>query len=223
MNKFRLSIPILFIILFLNNYSPLRATTQLKDKIIYKGKEYSITPNILEPFFNKHPDKRPKIYRESSNLDKGYIAKFEIIDNILYLTDLLVLEQIKSKSTIDINYISVYNTIFTNGKKLKVTWESGILELPYGDLINQYTLPNSIYSNYLVIDFKKGKLIEERNFSFEELKEFREKQFGKFKNSRHYKKLIKSFKITRPRESIDINELDWYIKKKIFDYTDKFL
>src|SRR5690554_7604266 len=55
-------------------------TAQYPDKIKFKGKEYNLNSNPLEPYFEKYPDKRPKGGIMSTALWRGYVAHFEIID-----------------------------------------------------------------------------------------------------------------------------------------------
>lgn len=222
MNKFKALAISIFSLLSFTTTTYVNASVQEKDKIVFNGKEYDIFPYLLESYFSKHPEKKPNLRVKASNLDRGYMAKFKIIDDVLYLIDIMVLDKFESSEKPKTHYVSVFQDIFPYHEKLKISWESGILELPYGDLINSYSLPNPTYSNYWILDLKKGKLKEARNYSLKELNEFKERQFNEFKKTRDYKKLTKCFQKTKPRKIIG-NEMEWFIRKRILLYSKKFM
>ncbi|AOW19357.1 hypothetical protein [Urechidicola croceus] len=196
-------------------------TTQMKDKVIFQGKEYILFDYLLEHYFAENPEKKPKLQIESSALDRGYISEFEIIENQLYLVDIKIQVRDKTSKDLKVELISVFQNVFPETKRKKVDWKTGFLLLPYGELKSQYTYPNT-YSNYWVLELKRGNLTQTRNYTNEELNNFKTRQFKKFKSTREYRKLIKCFKKTN-KKVIKGDEMDYGIHKGILDYTEKFL
>ena len=54
------------------------ATEQFPDRMLYKGKEYVISPYPMESYFEKHPGKKPTGGIVSSALWRGYVATLEL-------------------------------------------------------------------------------------------------------------------------------------------------
>ena len=166
-------------------------TAQTPDKIIYKGKEYSLNSNPLESYFEKYPDKRPKGEVRSTGLWRGYVATFEIKDNQLYLKDIVIQIISKGKKN-DFKYSwkSVMNDVFPNRKLVKIDWFTGLLVLPEGEIVNYVHMGYaSIFEHYVLLEMENGNLKGEKQFGYEEYSKFKEKQFQAFKKTDEYKKI----------------------------------
>jgi hypothetical protein len=139
---------LLFIFIFTAN---IFGTVQQSDYIIYNGIKYYLDyENPMEEYFKKFPFRLPKSNIISTNLWRGYIATFEIIDYELWVIDVEILgESIEADEL-----ISVKNKSFNGKDKLKLDWFSGLL-----------ALSQSIYSNeieyYNIIEIEKGNIILE--------------------------------------------------------------
>lgn len=83
MSKFKTIIISIFFLMVLVFATDVNATVQEKDEIIFKEKEYDVFHYLLEAYFSKHPDKKPNIGVEVSNSDRGYLAKFEVVNDEL--------------------------------------------------------------------------------------------------------------------------------------------
>lgn len=210
-----------FLILSTVNIEESFVTTQMRDKVIYNGKEYSIYHYLLEPYFAKYPEKKPELKIQSSALDRGYIAEFEIIENELFLTDIKIQIRNELSNDLKVKLVSVYQDIFPGTKKKKAKWKTGFIELPYGKMKNSYASPPT-YENYWILEVKRGNIIEARNYNNEEFNKFKSRQFNKFKKTKKYRKLIRCFKKIN-HKIIKGNEADFRIKNHILDYTTRFL
>jgi len=106
------------------------ASEQYPDLLVYNGKEYEIDiyPSPIETYFKVHPDKRPENTGTSSALDRGYRAKYEIINNELFLIDI----------EIEIFDIDIVN------QRFNVYWQS-VLEKYFGNRIKMNTFTEKIY------------------------------------------------------------------------------
>jgi hypothetical protein len=168
------------------------ATPQFSDRIIYKGTtEYGLISNPLEQYFELFPEKRLKPiefkhngYVEisiSSALHRGYIATFEIIDNQLYVKDIVMPHPGKE------DYVSVIHRLFPDSESRKADWYSGFLLISYGELV-RYTHMDyaSLYESYKLLEIVNGELIFTESLDTEEYKKFRDRQFEIYKRTDEY-------------------------------------
>jgi hypothetical protein len=104
---------IIFSIFFFQSFL-LFATIQEPDILLYNGREYRIWEEPMEIFFEQFPEKRPEWSR--TNLWRGYVATFEIIQNELWVID------IKNSQN-----ISIINEILDGRDRMKIDWYNGTL------------------------------------------------------------------------------------------------
>ena len=165
-------------------------TAQSPDKLLYNGKEYKLHTNPMESYFEKYPEKRPKSKMWSSALERGYVATFEIIDNQLYLKDIEI-QTFKpfKRHRFEYEWKSVKNKVFPNQKLIKIDWVTGLLIIPYGEIVDYVHLEyGSIYEHYIILEIENGSLKKEKQLEYQEFVEFREKQFQIYKETEEYKK-----------------------------------
>lgn len=185
------------------------ATAQEPDILVYEGKEYKLFTNPMEPFFEKHPDLRPKSNWTSSALWRGYIAKFEIRDEQLVVSDILILEYIDDQRS----FTSVYDKIFPEQKNVVVTWMTGILTLPCGELTNYVHMGyGSTYSAYKLLRIENGKLVQSRDFTEEEYEQYRNLQYEAFKKTKNYKVAVDKIRESGYYDTQDEEMLDEFIR-----------
>ena len=198
-------------------------TAQYPDRIVFKGKDYALNANPLEEYFETYPKKRPKGGMMSTALWRGYVAHFEIIDQKLYVKDIKIeVKDDSSKRKYDTKWISAYKQVFPNGEKKLIDWYSGILILPYGEMVNYVHMGYaSEYSNYWLLEVEKGKLNESRNYNHKEFVKFKKEQFKLFKKTEEYKRLYKSLK--EGDASYDEEFIESFISNYVTNYTSKFL
>jgi hypothetical protein len=196
-------------------------TAQYPDKIKYDGIEYSLNTNPLEPYFEKNPEKRPQWY--STALYRGYVGHFEIIENQLFVTDITIPRHYtdsdgKSKT----KSISIYKQIFPDGEKVKIDWYSGILILPYGEMIEYvHSGYASVYSNYFLLEIKKGDFKKDKNYTYKKFLEFKEQQFAEYKKTEEYKTEFERLKKNFPES--DKKFIESFLRDHIINYTSEFL
>lgn len=179
---------ILLALLLITFVSQALATAQVPDILVYQGKEYKLLTNPLEPFFEEHPDLRPE--SRSTALWRGYIAKFEIQDNQLVVADIYVPDYYQGGGN-----ISLYDKIFPGQKNVPVTWMTGILTLPCGDMTNYVHMGyGSTYSGYKLLQIENGKLIAEQDFTEEEYAQYRDLQYEAFKTTKAYSDALEEIK-----------------------------
>ena len=64
------------------------ATSQIPDRLLFRGEKQALFVNPLEPFFSTHQERRPKSDVVSTALWRGYVASFEFKDSTLYVSDI---------------------------------------------------------------------------------------------------------------------------------------
>ncbi len=197
------------------------ATAQAPDKIIYNGKEYSLYSNPLEPYFEKFPDKRPKSEIMSTALWRGYVATFEVRDNQLFLKDIEIqCHDTTSKESFSIKWRSVINDVFPDQNNIKIDWFTGILVIPYGELVNYVHMGyGSTYENYILLEFEQGNLKQDLQMDYKKYEKFKERQFQAFKKTKEYKKIKSDLK----KDGYSVEFIDSFLKNYIIDYTSKIL
>ena len=142
------------------------ATGQVPDILIYHGDTLSIYANPLEELYTKKKP-RPnffgqKPYCNSTACWRGYQAKWQIIDNKLYLTGIFscCYKEDKTKA----NLARLFGKKFINGK-VKADWVSGNIISPQGEELYYVHMGyNSLYEKELEFSFKQGQLIGTRMY-----------------------------------------------------------
>lgn len=224
------------------------AQNQIPDTLIFEDKTYSLNRYILEDYFLKNPNKKPKSEIVSTNLWRGYVATFKFLDNHLFLKNIEIAELDTLNSKINFTKLdsifsletkhynkkfkSVINT--TNLNKIEIDWLTCLLVLPYGKKNKKIEYQDSVYENYLLLEISKGQLMKSINFTLEEFQKFKKLQYEKFKNTSRYntekRKLIKYYKkiITSDICVIDVKTCvdklcESFIQDHITNYSTKIL
>ena len=165
----------------------LHKTAQKPDRLLFKGQEYNLFTNPLEPYFEKYPDKRPdnKTY-QSSTLWRGYIATFKITEDSLFIVKyILVKKWNKEQGIVE---ASVLNNIF-NDSKVIVKWFSGLLVIPEGKMIKSVLMGYaSEYEKYKIFHIDSGIYKSVREYEHAEYIAFKKRQFESFKKTKNYLK-----------------------------------
>jgi hypothetical protein len=193
------------------------AISQQPEKVIYNRKQYKLTSFPLESYFDKNPEKRPIREVVSNDLDRGYIATFEIIDRELYLTNIETqFQDTMSKDKIEIKLKSVMNDLFPNLQKVKITWYKGLLVLTHGNLV--YYSNTAMYENYIILEIDNGDLMKSKEFDYKEYVKFEDQQYQEFIKTDEYKKIKADKEKGGPAPFFDI-----FIRNKVMFYTTKIL
>jgi hypothetical protein len=136
------------------------ASEQDPDLLVYNGKEYEIGVYPMETYFKVHPDKRPENTVTNSALDRGYRAKYEIINNELILIDIEIWI-----SDIDIEaqrfnfyWQSVLEKYF--GNRIKMNTFTGNIYLFNGEETGVYRGFTPIYEYYKILEIENGNFIK---------------------------------------------------------------
>jgi hypothetical protein len=121
-------------------------TAQMNDRIKYKGSNYSLAVTPLENFFSENPESRPKFTGFNSGCMRGYIARWEIRDEKLYLVGMDMMLQTAA----------TFGSIFPGGD-IFADWVSGDLPCHYGKYFRRNALDfNPIPEFTLTLEVENG-------------------------------------------------------------------
>ena len=206
----------IFFILFIFQCFFLFATAQFPDVLIYNGKKYALTVNPMEIFFEKFPEKRPEM--PHTGLWRGYIATFEIIDNELWVIDIVKCESVFDNGNFVFKYISIINDCLDGKNRMKIDWFNGLLVLPQGDILNYVHMGYaSTYEYYTIMEIQEGNYIKELNMDYTKYIEFKENQFEHYKKTESYKKLFERLNDGNMVE----DEIENFLRIFIIEYSEK--
>ena len=217
---------IIIIILFLSYaIQDVSATAQIPDRLIYQGKSYNLHNNPLEVYFKEHPKKRPEGDVSSTALWRGYIATFEIQNDVLILKDLQieVYEHQEGREAWAPNTAlkSVLKEVFPEEDTIKIDWCTEILILPSGR-IQKYVHQGyaSSFEQYVLLEVKEGSLVEAKTFDYEGYLAFKKEQLKRFKTTSSYETYLTKWK---EKYEYTEEEVDEILERNIFKYLDTFL
>jgi len=162
------------------------ATRQMPDYLDFEGKVYPLYQGgLLGLFFEKHPEKKQD--STSSANWRGYIATYVVTNNILILKNIKhqVGRKKLEKQAIQIIYKSIKKEVFGDLDPVIIDWYSGIIEIfEKGDgKLKQ--------DKYILIEVKKGKVVEVKKLNPNEYEELKEKCYAVFKKTSEYKAWLK--------------------------------
>lgn len=163
---------------------------QLTDKLLFDGHEYALYTYPLEEFF-KVNNSKPEIEVVSFDLQRGYVATFEIKSGMLTLNDIQMnrltkTENNATKSTLK----TVKHEVFVNNETITLDWFTGLLVLSHGEFVSPFhegRIPG--YSHYLLLEIKSGHLTEKRKYDLRGYELFKDKQFIEFKKTENIRPL----------------------------------
>jgi hypothetical protein len=212
---------LIFIVLSSFFYLTTFATAQYPDRIVFDGKEYSLHSNPLESYFEKKPDKRPKGGVRSTALWRGYVATFEIRDSQLFVKDIQIeYWDTTDKKNHDTKWRSVMTEVFPDQKNLKVDWLTGLLVLPFGEIVNYVHMGyGSTYEKYFLLEIDKGNFIKSKYFDYKDYEKFKNKQFSAYKKTDEYNETKAKLK----KDGSSDKFIDSFLRSFVTQYTSKIL
>tara|TARA_R110000764_G_scaffold225295_1_gene314712 strand:- start:7309 stop:7785 length:477 start_codon:yes stop_codon:yes gene_type:complete len=129
-------------------------TAQVKEKLYSDGKEYGMATEPLKPYLEKL-DNKPKFSLLNTGCWRGYVGKWEVLNNHLYIIDLFSQIEISNEIVeVGLGYL------FPEQEKVFANWFSGSISLPHGN-ITKYVHAGyaTEYEKQLFLEFENGILI----------------------------------------------------------------
>ena len=196
----------------------------MPNSLFFEGKEYPIDDDPMHDYFEKHPERKPRIEGRMSALWRGYLAAFEFRGTNLFLKDLKVYGGMEMRGEYGyMQWKSVLKDSFPDGNTPRIDWLSGLLVSRYGE--NHHMDPYDIFeyqkhfSNYAVFEVDSGSLRNHRFFNNKDFLKFLKQQFEEFKKSPEFVKQVR--KLSENGRTQDASES--IIEESILDYTKRIL
>lgn len=194
------------------------ATAQIPDRLIYNGKKYMLHTNPLEVYFEANPERRPEGESFSTALWRGYIADFEVENEVLYVNNVYV----ESYDGTDRVLKSVKAEVFPNQEKVKADWFTSLLVVPYGKMKNYVHMGyGSTYSKYYMFEVSNGDITQLKQMNHRQYESFKDAQFRAFKTTDEYKKIVGEILSEDPNTTEEF--IDSFLRSFVVDYTSKIL
>jgi len=127
-------------------------TTQAGDILSYNGEKTTIATEPLKSYLETRSD--VGFIFKSTGLVRGYIGRWEIKSEKLYLVSLVGF--IENNEQVDLNYL------FPKQTEVFAKWYSGDIRIPEGELLNKINLGHaSVFEKDRILTIKEGILISE--------------------------------------------------------------
>jgi len=155
--------------------------------ISWNGTTYAYRYHHMEQYFRYYPAKRPVVSKDSTIINRNYIAAFEVKDNKFYLNNILISGNNKTKN------VSAMSHIHDKSEPLYLSWVTGLFDIGMGEekySVNDTLTP--IYDNYIVFEVARGTIGRVENLTYNQLKLFKDYQHKRFKHTEEYTKLKRS-------------------------------
>ena len=123
---------------------------QMYEKIKYEGVDYGLAAMPLEEYFDANPSRRPKFTGFNTGCMRGYLARWEVRDQKLYLVGMDMV--LKTDAT--------FESVFPEaGDGMFADWVSGSLVCPYGKMLKvDHAGFASVREHELILTFENGIL-----------------------------------------------------------------
>ena len=188
MNSFR---HILTLLLWILSIFKCLATAQTPDILIYKSDTLFIYANPLEQLY-KDESQRPKFFGQregcnSTNCWRGYQAKWQIIDNQLYLIG--IYSCCYPDDNLKADLTELFGEKCINGV-VKAEWVTADILAPQGELLYYVHMGyGSLYEKELELNIENGKLIGTKIYDNSKSRKSKYSQDSKLLSSYLYSKI----------------------------------
>ncbi|TCJ14309.1 hypothetical protein EPD60_09940 [Flaviaesturariibacter flavus] len=149
-----------------------------RDVLFYESREHPLTVELLEPWFVKHPGKRP------AGNGRGYWAQYQVRDGELVVRDLLVPDARNLRTGMR----SVLSEILVEPEDRALPHFSALLLLHPAYKGDKPAAPNG-KGIYTVLEFRRGRLRAEKQYAADAFAAFKEEQFTYFQMTEEYEVL----------------------------------
>lgn len=127
-------------------------TTQLSERITYKGEEYGVSSTPLEPYFESSND-RPDFATKPTYLRRRYVGSWEIVEHRLYLVGIDASLRDGSEVSLETIFPGFPDRVFAH-------WFTGTLEIHDGNALRRDGFV-TIFERDLLVTFDRGVLVHE--------------------------------------------------------------
>lgn len=130
-------------------------TAQIAERLLYQGREVAMCTNPLSDYFAMG-GYTPRFESNCTALWRGYVGRWEIVDERLYLIEL--------HGTLEDGTEASVATIFPDfPERVFAHWYSGTIRIPQGKLLDYVHMGyGSTYERDLFLDIERGVVVATR-------------------------------------------------------------
>jgi hypothetical protein len=175
-----------------------KATAQLSDLLIVKGKEFALNTNPLEAELQKKQWTPPEDALISSANWRGYLATWEIKDDKLFLKDVTIAVSDPKDEHGAIGK-SITGDLYPGAAEVFADWYTGALIVPDGKMTRYVHMGyGSSFDHYQVFRVQAGKVVEHLSMTGAEFEAYKERKFAAFRKTDAYAKAYADFRKEAP-------------------------
>jgi hypothetical protein len=168
-----------------------------RDILLYEKKEYPLPVELLEPWFAKHPGKRP------AGNGRGYWAQYAFSDELLIVHDILVPDARNLRTGMR----SIKNELLLEEEDRLLNHYSGLLLLHPAYKGERPAAPNG-KGMYTVLELRRGRLRAARSCEAAQLEAFKREQFEYFCMTEEYESLKAEARLSFERSEQEARRTD---------------
>ena len=175
-----------------------KATAQLSDLLIVKGKEFALNTNPLEAELQKKQWTPPEDALISTANWRGYLATWEIKDGKLFLKDVTIAVG-DPKEERGVTNKSITGDLYPGAAEVFADWYTGALIVPDGEMTRYVHMGyGSSFDHYQVFRVQAGKVVEHLSMTGAEFEAYKERKFAAFRKTEAYAKAYADFRKEAP-------------------------
>ena len=175
-----------------------KATAQLSDLLIVKGKEFALNTNPLEAELQKKQWTPPANAVITSANWRGYLATWEIKGGRLFLKDVTITVS-DPKEERGITRKRITGDLYPGAAEVFADWYTGALIVPDGEMTRYVHMGyGSSFDHYQVFRVHAGKVVEHLSMTGAEFGAYKERKFAAFRKTDAYAKAYADFRKEAP-------------------------
>ncbi len=175
-----------------------KATAQLSDLLIVKGKEFALNTNPLEAALQKKQWTPPANAVITSANWRGYLATWEIRDDKLFLKDVTITVS-DPKEERGMTRKRITGDLYPGAAEVFADWYTGALIVPDGEMTRYVHMGyGSSFDHYQVFRVHAGKVVEHLSMTGAEFEAYKERKFAAFRKTDAYVKAYADFRKEAP-------------------------
>lgn len=127
-------------------------TAQISERLLYEGESVALMSNPLETYFAMRGE-RPAFEANFTALWRGYVGRWEILDDRLYLVGLSGTLEGGAEVTLETVFPGFADRVFAH-------WFSGVLRIPRGQRLKHVRMGyGSVHERDVLIDMHQGRVV----------------------------------------------------------------
>lgn len=141
-------------------------TIQCKEHLVYKGKDFWLDTEPLEPYLK---EKQISFNAPNSACWRGYVGDWLIENKRFYLVELCAFVSKHNPNNRFHSEKVGLDYLFPGQDKVFANWFSGILRIPHGELLHYVRSYPPLHEKEILIKIRQGVVVKSRDTGFIQL------------------------------------------------------